>query len=340
MNQDYIIRILKELCTTPSPSGFTGEAMKVVERELKSFNLPVSYARKGSLISFIEGKNKTVKKALAAHVDTLGAMVKDIKSNGRLTLTTIGGVTGNSIECENCTVHTMGKEAYSGTIYTIKPSTHIHSDARTLERSIENMEIVLDEKVFSRKDVEELGIEIGDFISFDSRFRVTEKGFIKSRHLDDKASVAIILGVCKHLYENKITPEDTIQLMFTTHEEVGHGGSFGLSNEVEELLCIDMGAPGIGQNSDEYTVSICAKDSGGPYNFELKNKLVALAKEKNIGYKVDIYPFYGSDGGAALRAGYDLKVGLIGAGIYASHSYERTHIDSVMNTAKLILEFL
>ena len=340
MNQDYIIKILQELCETPSPSGFTGRAMEIVERELKSFNMPVFHARKGSLTSLITGRNKVAKKALAAHVDTLGAMVKDIKSNGRLVITTIGGVTGNSIECENCTVHTMEDKDYSGTVYTIKPSTHIHSDARTLERSIENMEIVLDEKVFSRKDVEELGIEIGDFISFDPRFRVTEKGFIKSRHLDDKASVAIILGVCKHLYDNNITPEDTIQLIFTVHEEIGHGGSCGISHEVEELLCIDMGAPGIGQNSDEYAVSICAKDSGGPYNYELKNKLVTLAKEKGIDFKVDIYPFYGSDGGAALRAGYDLKVGLIGAGIYASHSYERTHINSVMNTAKLILAFV
>lgn len=340
LNTDYIVSIMEKLCNTASPTGYTQNVLKLVEQELQSFGYTVSYTNKGALISYIPGSNPKATKALAAHVDTLGAMVKEIKSSGRLALSMVGGYVGNSIECENCNVHTVEGKVYSGTIYTTKPSVHVHSDVRTQERSIENMEVVLDEKVFSSKDVLELGIEIADFISFDARFKATETGFIKSRHLDDKASVAIILGVCKYLKENGITPSETVQIFISNYEEVGHGASFGLHQDVQELLCVDMGAPGLGQNTDEYTVSICAKDSSGPYDYELKNKLVSLAKQNNIGYKVDIYPNYGSDGSAALRAGANIRVGLIGPGVYASHAYERTHVDSVRCTAELILAYV
>lgn len=336
----YILGILEKLCNTPSPSGYTQEVMLLVEAELTSMGLPVSYTNKGALVSYIKGKDNTVTKALAAHTDTLGAMVKEIKASGRLVMSQIGGFMGNSVECENCYVHTADGKTITGTIYTTKPSTHIHSDARTLERIMENMEIVLDEKVFSKTDVTALGIEVGDFVSFDPRFRVTDTGFIKSRHLDDKASVAIILGACKHITEKNIIPEHTIQILITNYEEVGHGACFGLHSDVKELLCIDMGAPGTGQNSDEYTVSICAKDSSGPYDYAFRNKLVSLAKANQIGYRVDIYPNYSSDGSAALKAGEGIRVGLIGPGVYASHSYERTHTDSMNQTADLLIEYI
>ncbi len=340
MNHDYIVQILKSICETPSPSGYTKKVFEIIEAEFKKIGMKIQYTKKGGLITHIGGKNGCITKAIAAHTDTLGAMVKEIKSNGRLVITPIGGYMPHSIECENCYVHTVSDKTFSGTIYTIKPSVHVHSDCKTLERSFENMELLLDSKITNKQDVTTLGIEIGDFISFDPRFRYTETGYIKSRHLDDKASVAIILGVCKYIYDNKIIPENTIQIYFTNYEEIGHGASSGLSKEIHELLCVDMGAPGTGQNTDEYTVSICAKDSGGPYDYEFKNKLVKMCKDNNIEYRVDIYPNYGSDGGAALKAGMDIKVGLIGAGIYASHSYERTHIDSISNTAKLLLEYI
>jgi putative aminopeptidase FrvX len=340
LNSKYVLNILEELCKTASPSGYTHKAMRIVEQELVSLGYKVNYTNKGALVSYIEGKNQKVSKSLTAHIDTLGAMVKEIKPNGRLAISMVGYYYGSSVECENCYIHTLEDKTFSGTIYTTKPSIHVYADARTLERSIENLEVVVDEKVFSKQDILDFGIEIGDFISFDSRFKVTDAGFVKTRHLDDKASVAIILGVCKYLKENNITPDETIQIFISNYEEIGHGASYGIHEEVEELLCVDMGAPGVGQNTDEYTVSICAKDSGGPYDYELKNKLVSLAKQNGIGYKIDIYPIYNSDGGVALKAGKNIRVGLIGPGVYASHSYERTHIDSILNTAKLLIAYV
>lgn len=340
MNKEYMLDILKKLCNTPSPSGFTHKAMKLVEEELLSFGLKANYTNKGSLYSFINGKNLKTKKAIAAHIDTLGAMVKDIKSNGNIVITPIGSYNGNSIECENCTIHTNENKEISGTIYCTKPSVHIHTESKTLERNFDNIEVVIDEKVKTREDITELGINIGDIISFDTRFKITSSGFIKSRHLDDKASVAIILTACKYISENQFIPDNTIQIYFTNYEEVGHGASSGLSTEIDELLCIDMGTPGIGQNTDEYSVSICAKDSGGPYDYMFRNKLVNLSKNNNIEYKVDIYPHYGSDALTALKSGMDIRTGLIGAGVYASHSYERTHVDSMMNTYKLLIEYI
>jgi putative aminopeptidase FrvX len=281
-----------------------------------------------------------VKKAIVSHADTLGAMIREIKENGRISFASVGGYSGNSVECENCLIHTASGKTYSGTIYTTKPSIHIHDDTGSFSRTFENMEIVLDEKVFSKKDVKDLDIDIGDYVSFDSRFRVTESGFVKSRHLDDKAGVAITLGVCKYIKENNILPEYSIQIFITDYEEVGHGACSGIVEEVEELLCIDMGAPGTGQNTDEYSVSICAKDSSGPYDYKMRNKLVELAKNNEIDYKVDLYPSYRSDASTALRAGMCIRTGLIGPGVFASHSYERTHKDSIRCTAELLLAYI
>lgn len=336
----YILDVLQKLCSTASPSGYTENAFKLLENEFNKLGMPFYYTNKGSIFSYIEGKNKSVKKAIAAHTDTLGAMVKELKENGRLDFASVGVYAGNSVECENCMIHTVSGKTYSGTIYTTKPSVHVHGDISTFERTLGNMEIVLDEKVFSVKDVQDLGIEIGDYISFDSRFKVTESGFVKSRHLDDKAGVAITLGVCKYIKENNIIPENSIQIFITDYEEVGHGACSGIVNEAEELLCVDMGAPGIGQNTNEYSVSICAKDSSGPYNYKMRNRLVELAKKNNIDYKVDLYPKYNSDASAALRAGMCLRTGIIGPGIFASHSYERTHIDSIKCTAELLLAYI
>lgn len=340
LDSGYILEVLQKLCCTASPTGYTEDAFKLLEEEFKKLGMPFHYTNKGSIYSYIEGKNKRVKKAIAAHADTLGAMVKEIKPNGRLAFASVGGFAGNSVECENCLIHTISDKTYSGTIYITKPSVHVHGDVSTFERTLENMEIVIDEKVSSVKDVQDLGIEIGDYISFDSRFKVTESGFVKSRHLDDKAGVSIMLGVCKYIRDNGIVPEDSVQVFITNYEETGHGACSGIDQEAEELLCVDMGAMGIGQNTDEYSVSICAKDSGGPYDYKMRTKLVELAKKNKIDYKVDLYPRYTSDATTALKAGMCLRTGLIGPGVFASHSYERTHIDSIRCTAELLLAYV
>ncbi|CAM2746152.1 M42 family metallopeptidase [Hathewaya histolytica] len=340
----YDVKILKEylegILTIPSPSGYTEKVMDYVKNELNSLKIPYIVTNKGALVATLKGENEDYQKTFSAHVDTLGAMVKTIKSNGALGLTCVGGYMMNSVEGENCTIHTMDGKIYSGTIQTVKPSVHISGkEAYDLNRTTDNMEVVIDEKVSSKDDVEKLGIEIGDFVCFDSRTRFTESGFIKSRHLDDKASVGILLYTMKYLVENKVSLPYTINFFISNYEEIGHGASAAIPANTKEFIAVDMGCPGLDQNSTEYDVCICAKDSTGPYDVELRKTLVNICKKENIPYKIDIYPSYGSDASAALRAGWDIKTALIGAGIFASHGYERTHMDSILATLDLVVKY-
>jgi putative aminopeptidase FrvX len=279
---------------------------------------------------------------LTAHVDTLGAMVKEIdRVTGRLHLSKLGGFTWNSVEGEGCTIHTTSGTPYRGTILPRKASVHVHGgEVEKGERSDASMEVRLDARVQSGEDTRRLGIEIGDFISFDPRVEVTDTGFIRSRHLDDKASVACIVGACKALVDAGLRPAQRATILISHFEEVGHGASTGIPDDVKELLAVDMAAVGTGQNSDEFSVGICVKDSGGPYSLEMKQQLVQLCHAADIPYKLDIYPFYGSDVGPAWRAGADVIAGLIGPGVDASHHYERTHVDSLLATVELLIEFL
>lgn len=341
INMNYVIDNLEELLNIPSPSGNTVKAIDFVENEFKSMGVSTYRTNKGALIATIEGANKDKEVTISGHVDTLGGMVKEIKSNGRLKLTQIGGYVWSTIEGEYVTIETLDEKTYTGTVLTTAASSHVHGDVtRTIERNQDNMEIRLDEKVYTSEDVENLGINVGDFIFFDPRVTVTNAGFIKSRHLDDKAGVASILGIAKYFIDNNLKPKYTTNFFISNYEEVGHGASAAIPENTFEFIAIDMAAPGEGQTSDEFSVTICAKDSSGPYDLELKEKLVDLAKENNIDYKIDIYPYYGSDGSAALRAGYDFKVGLIGPGVDASHSFERTHKDAIENTIKLGILYL
>ncbi|MCQ4922337.1 M42 family metallopeptidase [Tissierella carlieri] len=337
----YIVKNLEELLKIPSPTGNTEKAVSLVEEKFKELGIVTKRTTKGALIATIEGKNKDKEVTLSGHVDTLGGMVKEIKGNGRLKITQLGGYVWNTIEGEHVTVETLDGKTYTGTIMTTKASSHVHGEGtKTIERNSDNMEIRIDEKVFSKEDTLKLGINVGDFVYFDPRVVVTESGFIKSRHLDDKAGVISILGIAKHLVDNNITPNYTTNFFISTYEEVGHGASASIPEKTFEFIAIDMAAPGEGQTSDEFSVTICAKDSTGPYDLELRKRLIDLAKEEEINYKIDIYPFYGSDGSAALRAGYDFKVGLIGPGVDASHSFERTHIEAIENTIKLGIAYL
>lgn len=331
----YLGNILK----TPSPTGFTRNLVDYIGEELHLIDAYFTINNKNSILVTIKGQNENEQRTFSAHIDTLGAMVKEIKASGTLSLSPVGGFMMNSIEGENCTVHTLNGNAINGTIQTIKPSVHIHSDARDLKRDASNMEIILDEKVSSIAEVKALGIDVGDFINFDPRVQFTENGFIKSRHLDDKASVAILMYAVKYLIENGIVLPYTTNFLFTSYEEVGHGASAGIPALTKEFISVDMGAPGEGQNSSEYSVCICAKDSSGPYDYELRKKLTALCIKNNISYKTDIYPNYSSDASAALKAGLDVKTALIGTGVYASHGYERTHSDGILATTDLILKY-
>lgn len=340
LDTGYLTGILLRLLKTPSVAGKTEAALSLVAGELAGLEIAVRWTAKGSLIATLPGREGRVARTVAAHVDTLGAMVREIKENGRLAFAPVGGYMLQSVEGEYCTVETREGRAVTGTILSTKPSVHVYDEPAKLERKLENMEIRLDEVVRSRADVEALGLRVGDYVHFDPRPVQTPSGFIKSRHLDDKAGVAVLLAVVRHLAEEKSLPAVTTHLFFSAWEEVGHGASAGIPGETRELVAVDMGAVGTGQASDEYTVSICAKDTGGPYSYRLWTHLAALAEREGIPHRVDLYPHYGSDVGAALKSGLDALTALIGPGVDASHACERTHLTALEATGRLLVAYL
>ena len=334
------IDLVAHLTNIPSPTGDTKVIIQDIKNDLASYGYQPTENRKGSLIVTVPGKITTEERFITAHVDTLGAMVRSIKSDGRLKLDLIGGFRFNAIEGEYCTIHTQAGDTYTGTILMHQTSVHVYKDAGTAERNQDNMEVRIDEKVRTAEETSALGIQVGDFISFDPRTEITDSGFIKSRHLDDKVSAAILIQFLRQLAKTKQTLPYTTHFFFSNNEEIGYGGNSNISDKVVEYLAVDMGAMGDDQQTDEYTVSICVKDGSGPYHLGLRNHLVALCQEKEIPYQLDIYPYYGSDASAAMKAGADVRHGLLGAGIESSHAYERTHQDSIDATEQLVTEYL
>ncbi|HEM4974654.1 M42 family metallopeptidase [Streptococcus suis] len=334
---DYIVK----LTNTPSPTGFTTDIMNYIKAEVESFGYTANKTAKGGVLVTVPGENDQEHRMVTAHLDTLGAMVRAVKSDGRLKMDLVGGFGYPSIEGENCLIHcAKNGKTFTGTILMHQTSVHVYRDASTAERNQTNMEIRLDEKVTNADETRALGIEVGDFISFDPRTVVTETGFIKSRHLDDKVSAAILLHLLKVYKEEGAILPYTTHFYFSNNEEIGYGANSSIPAQVVEYLAVDMGAMGDDQQTDEYTVSICVKDGSGPYHYELRQHLIALAERDGIPYKLDIYPYYGSDASAAMRAGADVKHALLGAGIESSHSYERTHLDSVVATERMVDAYL
>ncbi|UTE75137.1 M42 family metallopeptidase [Rossellomorea marisflavi] len=334
------MELIKQLVEIPSPSGNTQEIIRFVEDELGDLGLEMKRNHKGALLVTIPGEDQSRQRMLTAHVDALGAMVKEVKGNGRLRLSMIGGFRWNAVEGENCKIETSSGKIYTGTILMHQTSVHVYKDAGEAKRDEVNIEVRIDEKVRNDEEVRALGIEVGDFVSFDPRAEITDSGFIKSRHLDDKASVAMLMKLIRHIRSEGITLPYTTHFLISNNEEIGYGGNSNIPAETVEYLAVDMGAIGDGQSTDEYTVSICAKDSSGPYHYGLRKHLVRLAEENGLEYKVDIYPYYGSDASAAIRAGFDIVHGLIGAGIDSSHAYERTHESSILHTETLLWHYV
>jgi putative aminopeptidase FrvX len=338
----YMLDRTAMLCRIPSPTGFTRAALNHVAEEFERQGFATRRTVKGALIATLSGEDTTGKgRTLSAHVDTLGAMVKELKDNGRLKLTRLGGYDWSTIEGEYCEVHLENGATVPGTVLTTKASGHVYGQELVdLRRDETSIEVRLDEPVRCADDVRELGIAVGDFVSFDPRTTVTSSGFIKSRHLDDKACVAILLGVARALKESGRSPAAPSHIFISNFEEVGHGSSAGLPEGTEELIAVDMAAVGKGQTSDEFATTICVKDSSGPYDHELSRRLIDLARDEGIDYRVDIYPGYSSDVSQALRAGWDVRGGLVGPGVDASHSFERLHRTSLVETARLLLAYL
>ncbi len=341
INTDAMIKFLCELLNTPSPTGFTDKAIYLCENVLADLpDVSIQRTNKGALVATIPGETAGPWRALTAHVDTLGAMVKAIKSDGRLMLSKLGGFAWNTVEGEGVTVFTRGGESVRGSLLITKASAHVHgADVTKTERSDENMEVRLDARTTSADETRELGISVGDFVAFDPRVEVTE-GFVRSRHLDDKACVANIIFAAKTLADAELKPRVTTVLHISNYEEVGHGAAAGIPEAVSELISVDMAAVGDGQTSDEFHATLCVKDSGGPYHHGLSDRLRDLAEKYEIPYKVDIYPHYGSDGEAFWRAGGDVALALIGPGVDASHNYERTHTDALVATTQWCLAYM
>ena len=334
MNMDYCLSELKALLSIDSPSGFTDKAADYLIGELTTLGYAPEKTRKGGVFCCLGGEGSPL--VLMAHVDTLGGMISTIKSNGRITITPIGGLRAENCEAENCRIYSRFSGVYSGTWQLCNASIHVNGSYGEKLRTFETTEVVLDEPVKSADDVRALGIEAGDFVCFDPRTVITESGYIKSRFLDDKLSAAMLLALAKEIKDNNRTLKRKVYLHFTVYEEVGHGASASVPNDAEELISVDMGCVGDGLTCTEREVSICAKDSGGPYNYAVTTALVEAAKSVGAKYAVDVYPHYGSDVEASLRSGWDVRHGLIGAGVYASHGYERSHIEGVENTLKLL----
>lgn len=326
---------LKELIEIDSPSGFTDKAAAYVFELLKSWGWEPRYTNKGAVVCAL---GEAPKSCIAAHLDTLGAIISGIDQHGRLEIHTLGGLSLNMAEGEYCRIYTLDDQIYTGTLLLKNPSVHVNKDVKSATRSIDNVHIRLDEKVSERKDVEELGIQIGDIVCVEPRYRELENGFIKSRFLDNKAGCMVLFELAKtYADQGKTAP---VELFFSNYEEVGHGAAAGYSSSVEEMLVIDMGVVGENVEGSELACSICAKDSTGPYDYAFRKKLVTLAKQENIPFKLDVYPFYGSDGSAARAAGHDFKVGLIGPGVAASHGVERTHKEGIKATFDLCIAYL
>lgn len=339
LDQTYVLDFAKQLLNIDSPSGFTHNAMEFVKSEAEKMGYQTYRNAKGNLFIEVEGENNKETLGLSAHCDTLGLMVRSIKSDGKLAVTKIGGPIMATLDGEYCRIITRTGKIYTGTILSTSPAIHVHPDAATAPRDPDHMEVRIDEVVKSKEDVQALGIANGDFIAIDPKVQITESGFIKSRFLDDKISASALMGVLKYLHDEHIKPKRNLLVMMSTYEEVGHGAS-SLPDTLHELLAVDMGCIGLDLSCSELDVSICAKDSSGPYDYEMTSRLINLAKEHQLSYAVDIYPQYGSDVSAALKGGNDIRGALIGPGVHASHGMERTHYQGVEQTMKLVIAYI
>jgi len=337
---DYAVEKTVELLAVDSPSGYTDAAAEWVRDAFAALGYDAKITVKGGVLVDLGGTDTEDGVFLEAHADTLGAMVSEIKGSGRLKVTNLGGMRAENSEAENVRVHTRDGRVIEGTLQLCNASVHVNMSYGDTKRTWNAMEVVLDEDVRSAADTRALGIEVGDIVAFDPRTVVTKTGYIKSRFLDDKLSVGILLGLAKYMADEKITPARRVYAHITVYEEVGHGGSASVPAGVTEAISVDMGCVGDGLTCTEKMVSICAKDSGGPYSYKVTGKLIDAAKKEGADYAVDIYPGYGSDVEATLRAGYDIRHGLIGAGVYASHGYERSHVDGVYNSLKVLKGYL
>lgn len=333
--QGTVLDYARALLAQDSPTGFTTRAVDAAEAMARELGYETSRSNKGNLTVYVPGRDHGKTVGVCAHLDTLGLMVRSITADGRLLVSPVGGVLMPTLDGEYCKIYTRKGMVYTGTILSLSPAAHVEEDARTRPRDDKNMAVRIDEMVFSKEDVKNLGIDHGDYVCYDTKTQVTDSGFLKSRFLDDKASAACVLAALKILKDLGQKPQYDTECTFTVYEEVGHGGAT-FATSLYELLAVDMGCIGEELSCTEEQVSICAKDAFSPYDYGMTSRLVALAEENGVDFAVDLYPHYSSDASVAWKAGNDVRAALIGPGVHASHGMERTHWHGLKATIELI----
>lgn len=345
IDTEYLLGVLQRLLAVPSPAGHTARGTAECEKILHEFSgidWQLDITPKGVLRATWNGQQTDAPRAVTAHVDTLGALVKQIKENGRLRLAQIGSFDWTAVENEAVTIEMQDGSTLRGTILFQDDAYHVHPHSDRPEdtaRTGKNMEIRLDAKTRSKNETLALGVDVGDFVHFDTRTEISN-GFIRSRFLDDKACLACVFAAIKAIRDAGSTPAQRTTFHISNYEEVCHGGASGFPGDLHEILAVDVAPVASTQNSDEYSCSICIGDDDGPYSFDLNRKLRALAKEHEIPLRPDMYLQYASDVKAFWKAGGDARVSCIGPGTDATHGYERTHLEALEATAKLLAIYL
>lgn len=336
----YVLELLKRLLLTPSPTGWTDRIVHLACEELEALGISYELTRRGAIRATINGEQKSPDRAIVAHLDTLGAMVKALKPNGRLEMVPIGHWNSRFAEGARVTIFSDLRH-FRGTVLPLKASGHTFGpEIDQQPNGWEHLEVRVDERCYNLDELMRLGIHVGDIIAIDPYTEFHENGYINSRHLDDKAGVAIAFGAAKAVLDAGITLPVDCHLLFTISEEVGSGASAVLHQDVAEMVTIDNGTTAPGQNSSEFGATIAMADMTGPFDFHLTHRLIALCQEFEIPYQRDVFRYYRSDSAAAVEAGNDLRTALVAFGIDASHGYERIHWNALEALMKLISVYL
>ncbi len=337
---EYLCDMLETLLNIPSPTGFTDEIVQVTGRELERLGIPFELTRRGAIRAHLPGKLQQPDRALVVHLDTTGAMVKNLKENGRLELVPIGHWSSRFAEGARVTLYTE-TEAFRGTILPLKASGHTFNEEVDQQPvAWQQVELRVDSVVKNVQDLQRLNINIGDYVAIDPQPEFLDNGFIVSRHLDNKAGVAILLAAARAIHESGVQLPVDIHLLFTISEETGSGASAILHRGASELVTIDNGTVAPGQNSRESGVTLAMMDSSGPFDFHLTRKLIDICQSYEIQHQRDVFRHYRCDSASAVEAGNDTRTALICFGIDASHGYERTHLNALRSLAELTTLYL
>ncbi len=340
VDKDYVLDVLQRLLHTPSPSGYTDRIVHLACDELEGLGVPYELTRRGAIRATLEGERKTPDRAIVAHLDTLGAMVKSLKANGRLEIVPVGHWNARFAEGARVTIFT-DERPYRGCILPLKASGHtFHQEIDTQVTAWTNLEVRVDERCYSLEELRHLGVNVGDFIALDPEPEIHENGYINSRHLDDKAGVAVMFGAAKAIKEARVQLPVDCHLLFTISEEVGSGASAVLHGDVAEMVTIDNGTSAPGQNSREFGVTVAMADSTGPFDYHLTHHLLALCQEFAIDHQRDVFRYYRSDSASAVEAGNDLRTALICFGLDASHGHERIHWHALESLIELLTLYM